>query len=150
MRQMNKRGSIEGLPLYMTMMVVISAASVAILSGWFSGAEYRTIGDVQVIPGEIMLKKGYYGYSNEHIRLTVRVVDDKGNPIKGAAITITGMGITEGKGEATPHGITNSKGICAFYNLEIMHAYGPGEVTVKVTYGNGGIRYVTVPVGVSE
>ena len=161
MRRMNRRGSIEGLPLYMTMMVVISAASIAILSGWFSGAEYRTIGDVHVEPEQIILEKkstpyGYTVYSKSHFRMVVTVTDDKGNPIKDASVTLTGMGIkmkaTTQKGRATsitPHALTDSNGIAVLYNLYINNAYGPGEITVKVTYGHGGIKYVTVPVGVN-
>lgn len=140
----DRKGALEGLPLYLVILVLITGVATTIMMGWLSQPENKTIGDVLVTPDKIILT-GSGPYSNNHITLKVYVKDNDGNPVKGAVVTVKGMGIESSKG-TTPSATTDNDGIAQFKGLEIKNALNDGELSVSIQKAGYGKKLVTVPV----
>jgi hypothetical protein len=140
----NRRGGIEGLPLQLIIVMLIATMGTAIILGWMGNIEGpKVIDDVEVTSGEIVLVNG--STFNGHIAITV--TDQDGNPIEGATVVLTGLGVTDRNGK-TPHDTTDSKGYANLTGLNIsMKNSAVGFITVNVSasgYGENNTARVTV------
>ncbi|HKM13498.1 MAG TPA: carboxypeptidase-like regulatory domain-containing protein [Candidatus Methanomethylophilaceae archaeon] len=140
----NRRGGIEGLPLQLIIVMLIATMGTAIILGWMGNIEGpKVIGDVDVTSDEIVLVNG----STLNGRISIVVTDQDGNPIEGATVVLTGLGITDRNGK-TPHGTTDSKGYANIMGLNItMKNSAIGFITVNVSasgYGENNTARVTV------
>ncbi len=93
--------SVEGMPLYMLIMVVIVVVSIGILMGILGGFQGQSIGDVTVDPDAHELPGG-----GGEVAFNVTVKDTDGKAIEGATVYISGAGVstaskTDGDGRAT-------------------------------------------------
>ena len=86
----NKKGGIEGLPLQLLIIIVVASLGLTTMVGWMNNIEEpTTIDRVAVEADQINTDK----YSN-CFELIFEVYDNKGNPVEGADIVITGLGAT--------------------------------------------------------
>lgn len=140
----NRRGGIEGLPLQLIIVMLIATMGTAIILGWMGNIEGpKVIEDVEVTSNDIVLLNG----STFNGQVAVVVTDQDGNPIQGATVVLTGLGVTDRNGK-TPHGTTDSKGYANLTGLNItMKNSAVGFITVNVSasgYGENNTARVTV------
>lgn len=140
----NSRGGIEGLPLQLIIVMLIATMGTAIILGWMGNIEGpKAIGDVDVTSDEIVLVNG----STFNGQVTITVTDQDGDPIEGATVVLTGLGVTDKNGK-TPHGTTDSKGYAHIMELNItMKNSAVGFITINVSasgYGENNTARVTV------
>src|SRR5215469_16865285 len=92
----NKRGSIEGLPLQLMIIIIIATMGTAILVGWMGSIETpKHIGKVEVVSGDIILD----GNRTSEGFLEIYVTDQNGNPLSGATVVLSGLGVTDKNGK---------------------------------------------------
>jgi hypothetical protein len=130
----NRRGGIEGLPLQLMIVIIVATMGTGIILGWMSNIETpQSIGSVDVLSNDIELRNGstYNGYAD------IRVTDQDGNPIEGATVVLTGLGVTDVYGK-TAHGHTDSDGKISFNGLRITMKGDIGFVTVNVSHPDFG------------
>jgi len=129
----NKKGSIEGLPLQLMIMIIIATMGTAILIGWMSNIDTpKHIGGVEVVSGDIVLN----GNSTTNGYIEVYVTDQNGNPLSGATVVLSGLGVADKNGK-TAYANTDSMGRAVFDGL-------------KITLRNSEIGFINVNVSMPE
>ena len=92
----NKKGGIEGLPLHLLIVIVIASLGLSMMVGWMNNIEEpTTISRVEAYATPV---EGDYG---KDFNITIVVYDNKGNPVEGAAVALTGLGVTVNKPSTT-------------------------------------------------
>ncbi len=131
----NKKGSIEGLPLQLMIMIIIATMGTAILVGWMGNIDSpKSIGMVDVVSGDIVLD----GYSTSDGIVEIFVADQDGNPLSGATVVLSGLGVTDKNGK-TAYMNTDSKGCAKFEGLNItLRGAEIGFITVNVSMSEYG------------
>ena len=140
----NRKGSIEGLPLQLMIMIIIATMGTAILVGWMGSIDSpKSIGTVEVVSGDIVLN----GSSTSDGVLEIYVADQNGNPLSGATVVLSGLGVTDRNGK-TAHLNTDSGGYAKFDGLRItLRGAEIGFITVNVSmseYGENNSTRVAV------
>jgi len=140
----NKNGSIEGLPLQLMIMIVIATMGTAILIGWMGSIDSpKHIGSVEVTSGDIILD----GSSTTSGFVEIYVTDQDGNPLKGATVVLSGLGVTDSNGK-TAYCTTDSNGYANFEDLRVsLRGSEIGFITVNVSmseYGENNTARVAV------
>jgi hypothetical protein len=115
-------GSVEGMPLYMMIMVVVVVVSIGILVGIMGGFKGQNLGTVTADPDVIEITDG-----DDWTQFSITVKDTEGRPIDGATVYIEGEGIataakTDGDGRAT------------FRVAPNLGTDAVGELSVRVNY----------------
>ena len=85
----NKKGGIEGLPLQLLIIIVVASLGLTMMVGWMNNIEEpTTISRIEAYadPTDSDYKKDF--------DVTVIVYDNKGNPVEGASVVISGLGAT--------------------------------------------------------
>ena len=124
----DRKGSVEGLPLQLMIMMIVAVAAIGILSGWMAGIETpHSISDVEVISAE-----GLADPDGNIDPVTVLVRDQDGDPLKEATVYLSGLGIrTSDGGKAI--GYTDENGVATIDELVVTPPRGAfGTVTVNV------------------
>ncbi|MCL1978985.1 MAG: hypothetical protein FWG60_02365 [Methanomassiliicoccaceae archaeon] len=131
----NSKGSIEGLPLQLMIMIIIATMGTAILIGWMGSIESpKNIGTVEVVSGDIVLN----GNSTSDGFIEIFVADQNGNPLGGATVVLSGLGVTDKNGK-TAYTNTDSRGYAKFDGLNItLRGSEIGFVTVNVSMSGYG------------
>jgi len=144
---------IEGLPLQLMIMVVIAGVGTAIILGWMANLTApASIADVYSNPSEIVLTDGDRDgvYSKVNFALTVTVLDQEGDGIKGATVTLQGASLSTKDGKNV-HGITDEMGRVTFSGLSAsQYGEGIGFITVTVAKSDHGTDSSLVIPVVSE
>jgi len=88
----DERGALEGLPLYMIILVVITGIGIVIIVGWLTAFQKPMLDrleTVEPINREITtMADGSFSYV-----ITVKAYSDKGKALEGVEITFSGPGI---------------------------------------------------------
>lgn len=111
-------GAIEGLPLYLIIIIVITVVGLGIVLAMLNAVQPPNyIDKVIVTPDTIEATDpdGDETYTAAHKGVTVKVVDTNGDPVKGAMVRLTGCNVKEGG--KTAYGKTDSKGEIMFSSL---------------------------------
>jgi hypothetical protein len=140
----NRRGSIEGLPLQLMIVIIIATMGTAILIGWMGDIESpKSIGTVDVISGDIVLN----GSSTSEGYIEIYVADQSGDPLSGATVVLSGLGVTDKNGR-TAYANTDGEGYAVFDGLRInLRGANVGFITVNVSmseYGENSTARVAV------
>ena len=134
----DRGAGIEGLPLQLLIMVVVAGLGLTIIMGWMSSISApRSIGDIFVTPGEILVRDldGDGIYIREGLTLAVTVTDQGGDRIEGATVILEGGNIRTEDGSSV-RGVTDSRGQVIFTGLVVEH-FGRALSTVTVTVAKG-------------
>jgi len=124
--------------------IIIATMGTAILVGWMSNIDSpSSIRTVDVISGDILLD----GSSTSEGSIEVYVADQNGNPLSGATVVLSGLGVTDKNGK-TAYMTTNSGGYAKFDGLRIsLRGADIGFITVNVSksdYGENNTARVAV------
>ena len=148
----NKKGGIEGLPLQLMIIIMVATLGTAIIVGWMGNIEEpHSINKVEVESDSIDLtssavikSSGSVYRTNQDVIITV--YDQNGNPLEGATVILTGLGIKDSSNK-TPHADTNSDGMVVFRGLKISMTSTCGFINVEVSkpgYGENTSCRITV------
>jgi hypothetical protein len=118
----DERASVEGMPLYMLIMVVIVVVSIGILMGILGGFQGQNIGDVTVDPDSHELPGG-----GGEVAFNVTVKDTDGKGIEGATVYISGEGVSTASK-------TGDDGRATFIIDTDLGNKAVGELSIKVTH----------------
>ena len=123
----NKHGALEGLPLYLIILVVIAAVAIVTIMGWMRTIQKSDLGTI-----EINLKQG--GKSVDTLKtgtmayVTIYANDTNGKPLSGVAVKLEGAGQNIMKK-------TGSSGSVSFkFTPTLPKNVNNGEITVTATY----------------
>jgi len=118
----DESASVEGMPLYMLIMVVVVVISIGILTGIMGGFKGQSIGVVTVDPGTVDVPAG-----EGQVAFNVTVKDTDGRAIEGATVLVQGAGVTTAAK-------TDRSGHAAFAVAVDLGASEVGELSVRVTH----------------
>lgn len=118
----DERASVEGMPLYMLIMVVVVVISIGILTGIMAGFKGQSIGAVTADPGTVDVPAG-----EGQVAFTVTVKDTDGRAIEGATVLVQGAGLTTAAK-------TDRSGHAAFAVEVDLGASAVAELSVRVTH----------------
>jgi len=146
--RLDRNGAIEGLPLYLIIIIVITVLGLGIILGMMNMVKPPKTMDKIVLSKEVIEvkdvnKNGTYSASGQ--AETVKVVDSNGDPIKGAIVTLSGCNVKEaGK---TAYGTTDSNGELKFTSLscEVLGT-DTGHINVAVEKSGMGKKTATITV----
>lgn len=148
----DRNAALEGLPLYLLIMVIIAAVGIAVVLGWMGmigGPKVIDSVGVDTTPGTVSLVHNDTtdAYARADVSVVVTVKDQDGNPLSGATVRLTSSDVTlrawsEGDQDYTTSVVvadTNNQGVATFARLS-MTATGianvnvwSGDVDVRVT-----------------
>ncbi len=136
----NNQGALEGLPLYMIILIVIAAVAVAVVMGWMKSAQTQELShiDVEIYEGSISDGKKLSELKMEEGKtyaVRVYAYDSKNNLMKDVKVVLDGcteheVELTDSSGKVTFTGITPHLGGAA-----------DGEITITATY-TGNIQMI--------
>jgi hypothetical protein len=118
----DEQASVEGMPLYMLIMVVVVVISIGILVGILGGFQGQNIGTVTTDPDVIALDD-----DDGWTLFNVTVRDTDGRPIEGATVYV------EGEGVATA-AKTDDDGRATFRVSPDLGAKNVGELAIRVKH----------------
>lgn len=147
----DRRAAIEGLPLYLLILVIITAVSIGIVLGLLSLAKPpQTLGAVTVDPQVIAVSdpNGDSIYDASNANITVTVTDGSGNRLSGAVVTLSGNNITDTGGKK-PFLTTNSDGQAKFSGLKCS-VVGSGTNPILITIEKAGYGKKTLDLPVVQ
>ena len=138
----NKRGGIEGLPMQLMIIILVATLGTGIIVGWMGSIEApHHIGSVEV-DKDIQLSNDFSNWT-----VKVKVADENGNPLEGAAVVLTGCGAAI-KGN-TPYVLTDGNGVATFNGLTVNNVSSIRYISVDVSkngYGeNNTARIMVIP-----
>lgn len=135
----DQNASIEGLPLQLMIMGIIASLGTAVIVGWISSIQTPTcVGYVEFNPEEIRVtdEDGDGIFETTVDKLTLRVVDTGGNPVKNANILLEGTSICNEHHRL--YGKTNDDGLLLFEDVAFQ-VVGDRTTTVTVSVSGQGI-----------
>ncbi|UCE73809.1 MAG: hypothetical protein JSV56_12430 [Methanomassiliicoccales archaeon] len=145
----DNKGALEGLPLYLIILVVIAAISIVVIISWLGSISTpKTFGTITPSPSQITLTDddGDDISSTETGSLTVTVRDSDDNRIKGATVTLSGCDARFSSG-GTAWAETNENGEAVFTGLHLEVTKGStSSITVKAQKSDYPDKEITVPV----
>lgn len=134
----DNEGGIEGLPLQLMILILIATLATAIIIGWMGNIDTPdSIGDVTVDVDSVQAVSGNGGYCTIKETFNVYVVDQDGNPLEGAIVSLSGNGIQKNNG-STAYETTDKDGKVTFngsYNnkLKLKTSSDISYVTINVS-----------------
>jgi len=135
----NTRSAVEGMPMYLLIVVIVTVVSIGIIFGMLNAVRPpATIDKVVVSPDMITVSDpdGDGEYTNESFDLSILVKDSNDNPVKGAVVTLSGCDVKD-SGGTVPYGKTDSSGKIHFRSLRCSVA-GSGNSHITVTVEKSG------------
>ncbi len=142
-KRKDEKGALEGLPLYLIILVVIAGVGTAIIAGWMMSAQSTELGSIEVDDDQVP----------EGTTSTVHVTtyDENGDPLKGVTVSIEGCGasnlenpvkLTDENGEA-PFNLENT-------NISVPGDQSSGEITITAEYTGDMTRTKTATILVTK
>ena len=128
----NTNAALEGLPLYLIILVVIAAVAIVVVMGWMGTLQKAELDDI-----ELTLKQGGKEVdsldADESASVTVKALDQNGKPLEDVTIHI------EGAGQDTIK-ITGSTGKASFtFTPTLPTNVNSGIIKVTATYSGGNL-----------
>jgi hypothetical protein len=144
-------GAIEGFPLYLMIIIIITVVGIGIVLGLLSSVEPpKTIKTVSVTPQTLEVEDpdGDDVYTKQDFSVTIRVTDSSGDGVKSAVVTLDGCNVKDGG--SRPYGKTDSDGKLTLSGLSCeVVGDDTGHITVNVEksgMGKKAVEIVVIPV----
>jgi hypothetical protein len=134
----DRDAGIEGLPLQLLIMVVVAGLGLTIVMGWMNSISTpKSIGDVFVTPGEILVYDDDSDglYTREGLTISVIVTDQSGDRLEGATVVLEGANVRTSEGDPV-RGVTNENGQVVFADV-CVEQFGSRLTTITVTVAKG-------------
>jgi len=91
-RKMNKKGALEGLPLYMIILVVIAGIGTAVIGGWMMSAQTTELGSMNVEDHQNSEVSQLKLSDFETKSIYVSTYDQQGDTLEGVTVYLEGCG----------------------------------------------------------
>ena len=118
-KKLSNEGALEGLPLYLILLVVIAGVGTAIIVGWMTGAQSTELDSIELSDNTIKETKR---------SVTVTAYDRNGNFLEGVTVTLEGCGVVESE-------TTDEDGEASFnFNINLPENQNFGEIDVTARY----------------
>lgn len=164
----DQRGALEGLPLYLIILIVVAAIVVAILVGWLSTLKHPAVGNISFNVGgggAQTLSQAAYPTCNSAVggdtacftpqaggdcqftgnphpyELQVTVMDKSGSPLSGVSVTISGVGVSIVASPSASQ-VTDGNGNAQFSQITgdvPQNDPAGGYISIQVSYSSGGV-----------
>ncbi len=118
LKRNDEEGVLEGLPLYLIILVVIAGVATAVIAGWMMSAQSTELGSIEIDEEDKIID------TNPNQNIEVTAYDRNDNPLEGATVIISGCGVEE-------DGLTEEDGT---YTAEGVNPDGEGNIDVEVRY----------------
>lgn len=119
----DEEGALEGLPLYLIILVVIAGVATAIFFGWMQGAQSTELRRI-----EVNVSEGFVNAGTSGNKIKIKALDQSNSPLEGATVKLEGCGVKK-------IGETDSDGKVEFsVSPSLPENQDFGEITVTVTY----------------
>ncbi len=144
----DRNGAIEGLPLYLLIIIIITAVSIGIVMGLLNMAKPpQTLGTVSLSTPLVAVRDDGSGICiNDSVNLTVTVTDSSGNRLRDAVVVLSGDNIKEADG-TNPYGRTDQNGQARFSGLKCsVVGAATNPITVTVEKSGYGKKVLDIPV----
>ncbi|MEF8873976.1 MAG: hypothetical protein V5A88_04810 [Candidatus Thermoplasmatota archaeon] len=102
LKREDEKGALEGLPLYLIILVVIAGVGTAIIAGWMMSAQSTELDHIEIDDKEFTA-----GTNNG---VTITAYDQDNEPLEDATVTLEGCGVVESE-------TTDSNGEASFSNI---------------------------------
>lgn len=152
LKREDEKGALEGLPLYLIILVVIAGVGTAIIAGWMMSAESTELGSIEYeIPNEENTT-GQLDISEDGERtIYVYTYDQNGDSLEGVTVSIDGCGAGD---IDEPVERTGKEGEASF-KVEKSDLYIPedkdhGKIEIKAEYKGDTTRTETATILVTE
>jgi len=149
----NRKGSIEGLPLQLLIMIVIAAVGLGILLAWMNSiskpnAISRVVCEPRFIKSSVtdLDQEGTF----DDPSLTVTVYDNKDGKLCGVNVQVYGLGVTVAGITSGDEGDMRGKVTLDISGGALPVGSASGELVVKVSKTDYGYKEVTVTVSRSS
>ena len=128
----NEKGALEGLPLYLIILVVVAAVAIIIIFSWLSTLKTEELAKIDLyIDGT---KTDPLETTEGDHEVYIIAIGDDGTKLKDVTITMTGAGVNTAKK-------TNSDGKADFGTLSFSIVSGTfDEVSIEATYEGGNVK----------
>ncbi|MCL2607292.1 MAG: carboxypeptidase-like regulatory domain-containing protein [Methanomassiliicoccaceae archaeon] len=128
----DKSGGIEGMPLYLMIIILTATLGTAVIIGWMGALELPDqIGSVHVDSDDIVLNSESRYTDSGYLR--VYVTDQNGNGLAGATVVLSGCSVSTSTG-GTVYGTTDAHGYVEFSDMHIsLHGQNLGFITIHVS-----------------
>ena len=140
---MDEQGALEGLPLYMIILVVIAGIGTAVIGGWMMSAQTTELGSMEVDPDQIP--------ESSTATIQVNTYEENGDPLEGVTVSIEGCGTSELE---EPVKLTDEEGEAEFdmeeVDLNVPSGKTYGHITITAEYTGDMTRTETDTVLVTE
>ena len=121
----DRNGGIEGLPLQLMIVILVATMGTAVILGWMGNIETPSgISDVTTDTECIV-------YDGNVDNLCFKVYDQDKNPLEGATVLLTGLGVN--MGGKTAYTTTDQNGEAVFKNVHMDFPGKKGFLNVSVT-----------------
>ncbi|MFP4609232.1 MAG: carboxypeptidase-like regulatory domain-containing protein [Candidatus Aenigmatarchaeota archaeon] len=118
LKRSDERGALEGLPLYLIILVVIAGVGTAIIAGWMMSSQSTELGNIEVNEEDKIIS------TSPNQSLEIIAYDRDGNPLEGATVELSGCGVEE-------TGMTGEDGV---YKADGVNPDREGNIDVEVRY----------------
>ncbi len=139
LKRSDEKGALEGLPLYLIILVVIAGVGTAIIAGWMLSAQSTELGSIEVDEDEVG--------ENSGATIHVTTYAENGDPLEGVTVSIEGCGT--GNFEE-PVRLTDENGETEFNLSEVDLNVPPGEsygyITITAEYSGEMTRTETATI----
>jgi hypothetical protein len=126
---LDNKGALEGLPLYLIIMVVIAAVSIVIIFSYLSMLQTIELERLEVyIDGE----KSKFATPGNHEVYIIAIGSD-GNKLEDVTVTLTGNDINRAR-------VTDSNGKADFGMISFTSSGVPYTVDVEGSYSSGNVN----------
>ncbi|MGC8912343.1 MAG: hypothetical protein ACP5JR_02330 [Thermoplasmata archaeon] len=118
--KVNRKGALEGLPLYLIIMVIIAAVGIAILVGWMYMVKKPELDHISIDNTDLTV--------GNTVTVTVTAYDVNGKVLEGVEIHLEGCGVDQKK-------LTDKNGQAAFdVTPTLPMNVHTGEIKVTAQY----------------
>ncbi len=118
----NKSGALEGLPLYLIILVVVAGIGTAVLAGWMMSSRTSDLGSIELNESSISTRR--------ENPIIVTAYDQNGSPLEDVTVSFIGCGMEEVE-------MTGSDGTAEFDvedNLTVPPGQPYGTIEVQARY----------------
>ena len=141
LKREDEKGALEGLPLYLIILVVIAGVGTAIIAGWMMSAQSTELGSIEYDLGrdiegdqlDLRYPPAEGGWNDT--TMTVTAYDDNGDTLEGVTVSLDGCGAGD---IDQPVGQTDGDGEVDFSldreDLRVPDGESHGHITITAEY----------------
>ncbi|MFP3871645.1 MAG: hypothetical protein ACOC55_04780 [Candidatus Natronoplasma sp.] len=152
LKRSDERGALEGLPLYLIILVVIAGVGTAIIAGWMMSSQSTELESIEYdlgtkIDGDQLDLSEDWGQTT----MTVTAYDDNGDTLEGVTVSIEGCGAGD---IDQPVAQTDEDGEADFTlhreDLNVPDGESYGQITITAEYTGETTRTETETILVTD